>query len=446
MVEHPVPATAALVLTPAKAGLCAGRSNTLEVLVRLHGPDASSARSTEQSQPRALALVIDSSGSMQGRPLDEAKRCAAWVVSRMRPNDKVAVVQFDQSARLVWPAVEVGDGKAVANAIQSIVCGGATALHAGWQQGAESLAGCLATGLRRVILLSDGEANQGERDPIVIASDCQRWAAQGVTTSTYGLGESFNEELMVAMARQGGGTQYFGQSAEDLMGPFEQELSLIDHRCLTDLRLSFRALPGVSVDVLNDLPQVEGAIRLQDLAYGAEAWVLLRLQVPAWAIDVVQQGNQLLQVTVFGRDMAGETVVLQPAQLSLPVLSPEAWGTLPVDELASRRLTEVAAANALDNMRAAMRRGDFDGVREMLQAARKEFGASEWVRSILDAMEQLAKDQEGIRFLAKELLYSSVSLKTKLRSVHESAQVDAATEAVAPAFLRRSGRQGRDLR
>jgi Ca-activated chloride channel family protein len=92
--------------------------------------------------------------------------------------------------------------------------------------------------LKRVILLSDGQANEGLTDAAAIAAQCAEWAARGVTTSTYGLGNSFNEELMVAMARAGGGNHYYGDTAEDLMDPFQQELELLGNLCLRDLRLS----------------------------------------------------------------------------------------------------------------------------------------------------------------------------------------------------------------
>jgi len=61
----------------------------------------------------------------------------------------------------------------------------------------------------RVLLLSDGNANAGaSRDPGEIAAQRAAAAARRVTTSTYGLGRAFNEELMVAMARSGLGNHY----------------------------------------------------------------------------------------------------------------------------------------------------------------------------------------------------------------------------------------------
>jgi len=145
------PTSTRVVITPLRPALVEEQTNVLDVLVRVQAPDAPPASLLPSDTKRALALVIDSSGSMKGRPLDEAKRCAQAVVRGLRPLDLVAVVQFDQSVRLVWPATEVGDGLAVSDAIQRIEDGGATALHEGWFLGAQAMGACpLTASLRRV--------------------------------------------------------------------------------------------------------------------------------------------------------------------------------------------------------------------------------------------------------------------------------------------------------
>ena len=68
-----------IVLTPRRAGLLAGQNNTVDVLVRIQTPDAPEGH-TSVRPPQAIALVIDCSGSMEGRPLAEARRCAEYVV------------------------------------------------------------------------------------------------------------------------------------------------------------------------------------------------------------------------------------------------------------------------------------------------------------------------------------------------------------------------------
>ncbi len=316
-----------ILLTPLRNGLRAGQDNTVDVLVRVQAPDAPEANAPVRP-PQAIALVIDRSGSMSGHPLAEAKRCAEFVVSRMRPTDSVSVVQFDSHVQRLWPAMPLGSGDAVRGAISRIEAGGSTNLHGGWLEGADTLAHVPGSGLKRVILLSDGCANEGLTDEAQIAAQCAEWVARGITTSTYGLGRNFNEELMVAMASAGSGSNYYGDTAEDLMEPFQQELDLLANLALRQVELSVSVPDGFQVEVLNQLPSVGNGWRLPDLAWGAEAWAIVRVTVPAGAIPAIGDSLTVLRVSVAGLSLKGEPLALEKAVLALPVLPPAEFDAL----------------------------------------------------------------------------------------------------------------------
>jgi len=431
-----------VLLTPRCAGLIAGRNNVVDVLVRIQAPEAPVGH-TAVRPPQAIALVIDRSGSMEGRPLAEARRCAAYVVGKLRPTDAVSLVQFDNRVQRLWPAVPLGDGAPVRAAIAGIHSGGNTHLHGGWHEGAKTLADVAGAGLKRVILLSDGQANEGLTDAAAIAAQCAEWAAKGVTTSTYGLGNSFNEELMVAMARAGGGNHYYGDTAEDLMDPFQQELELLGNLCLRDLRLAASAPDGVDVRVVNELQAVDGGWRLPDLAWGAEAWAVLRLTVPAGALPPLGQMLSLLRVSVGGRSLEGEAVTLERAGLALPVISASAFDKLTDDELVSRRLVELAAADALSRMRVAADRGDWVAVDRLLEVASRQFAGNEWVAAVLAAMKEIAESRSRERMM-KESMYSASKLRSRLSAKDEDVNFCVAAESIErPAYLRRKPSQGK---
>ena len=110
--------------------------------------------------------------------------------------------------------------------ITEISTSGMTALHAGWLMGAEEVAKYKTEkSLNRVLLLSDGNANVGLTSTEQIKQQCAQLADLDVTTSTYGLGHEFNEELMIEMANSGLGQGYYGETADDLSDPFKEELS-----------------------------------------------------------------------------------------------------------------------------------------------------------------------------------------------------------------------------
>jgi Ca-activated chloride channel family protein len=434
----------AVLLTPRRAGLVAGQHQTVDVLLRVQAPDAP-AQPSASRPPQSLALVIDRSGSMAGQPLAEARRCAAFVLSRLRATDRVALVQFDDRVQRLWPAAPLGEGRAQRMALAGIAAGGATDLHGGWLEGAHALAEARPEsggGLQRVILLSDGAANRGLTDTSAIAAQCQDWAARGISTSTYGLGQRFNEELMVAMARAGGGSSYYGDTAADLMEPFERELALLENLCLRGLRLSVEVPGGVQVQVLNDLLQIDGSWHLPDLAWGAEAWAVLRLTVPAELPQTPGQSVPLLRVHIQGIASDGTAVRLERTGLALPVMDATAHAALAEDELVRRRVTELDAAEMLARVRRAAADGDWAHVDRMLDDAARQFGEHDWLDAVLRAMRGIATNRERERTL-KETMYAGSTLRNRLAAKGEGTYSALRDEVEVPAFLRRKTVQGK---
>ena len=276
-------------LRPERGALPAG-GGTVRALVDLAVDFPPSERERE---PLSLALIIDRSGSMSGAPLQHAKQAAVAAVTALRDGDRVAVVGYDQQVGLVVPSTPVGEDRgAIAQAIAAVRAGGTTALHAGWVEGCtQVLTAPVASGLGRVVLLSDGLANVGVTDPAAIAEDVARVTADGVTTSTIGLGRQFDEGLMRHVADAGGGSFTFVESPEQLDGLFETELaglSALRGRRVT-LELRGRGVRFVSASGGARLAGGGPAgttLELPDLIAGLPREFLVTLEVePGAAID-----------------------------------------------------------------------------------------------------------------------------------------------------------------
>lgn len=429
-----------LILTPRRAALLAGFDNQLDILVRLQAPDAP-VEGRKERPLYGIGLVIDHSGSMAGRPLEEAKRCASFVVDRLRADDQISLVQFDNRIGVLCPAKPKTDGRELMQAIASIHEGGNTNLHGGWRAGAESLVEvAIAAGLRRVILLSDGCANEGVTDTDAIAEQCRELATKGVTTSTYGLGNHFNEELMVAMAKAGQGNHYYGDTADDLMEPFQEEFDLLANLCLKGLTLTASVPSGAKVELLNDYAgNAQQGWRLPDVAWGAEAWAVLRIRLPKGMLP--QEGQSLLciEVSVKGSDLDGNSIALLPEGLALPALNSAAIGAVAEDELVVRRLAELEAAGVLTRTREAARSNDWDRVDRLLADAERRFAGNDWVASVVEAIRTIAKSRSRERFM-KEALYSASSFSQRLADKDEGIELMESSKAM---YLRRKRSRGK---
>jgi Ca-activated chloride channel family protein len=93
-------------------------------------------------------------------------------------------------------------------------------------------------------------------------------------------------------------------------------------------------------------------------------------------------------------------------------------------------------------MRAAAAAGDWDRVDALLAAASLQFAANDWVAAVLEAMRAVAARRARER-LAKELLYSSGKLRSRLAAKDESVAFSVADSPSVPAYLRRKSAQGK---
>ena len=437
-----------LMVTPRRQGVCADGSTELDVLVRVQAPDAPAVGAGRRKHRLNLAFVIDRSGSMNGRPLEEAKRCVSAMAAALQPDDRAALVAYDDEVHLLQSSLPIGDNRVLCELVNGIHSGGTTNLHGGWLRGAGALADTLDENqLARVILLSDGMANEGETHVGTIAKQCAELASTGVTTSTYGLGHSFNEALMVAMAREGCGNHYYGRTADDLMGPFREEFALLENLCARDVRLSVRGEPGVEVKMRNAYPLVGGhAWKLPDLAYDGEAWALLRVRVaPGVRNRIDAEGRlALLEVSASFATLDGGDGELPVSTLRLPVVNDETWNRLEEDATVSRRAMELEAARYQRRVAEAARNHDWARVDQLLGEAETRAGENPWVHEVLDGLRGIAQERDDV-MLSKEATYGAARMDSRLAgkdAVFEDL-MDAQVEASKRPYLRRKRMQGR---
>ena len=437
--------TISLDVTPLRDALLEGHNNACLALVRVKAPAAPALQTRRKALN--LALVIDRSGSMSGRPLEEAKRCVGMIIDRLGPQDRAAVVTYDSEVETVVPAQRVTDPAVFHRALAQVQSRGMTALFGGWLAGAEQAAlGVNEDAISRVMLLSDGCANEGPNAIEDIGPHVATMAASGVSTSTCGLGNGFNEDLMMGMAKAGQGQGYYGDTAEDLLDPFTTEFELMRALCARKLRLSLQTPEGVKAKVLNEYTQEgDGRWAMPDLAFGAEGWALVSLTVPARLCTPGATIDQLLQVTVSLDDCQSNRTRVLDHTLSLPTLPAGAFSALAEDARVKARAQELRAAELQLEARTAARRGRWDQVDQILRKAEQEAGENPWVAEGLKALRVHAEARRTEEF-AKETVYKSRAMSSRLTSSDDvEPRFSLKNEAEMPSYLRRKVEQGKRM-
>jgi Ca-activated chloride channel family protein len=406
-------------LVAVKPALLAANKNIVDVLVRIQAPDAPK-NGLPERPPLNLAIVIDRSGSMDGKPLYEAKRAAGGMVDSLKPTDRACVVAYDDNVKVIAQSQPVENKLPFIIAIQAIESGGSTNLHGGWLAGADEVAPHIASNvISRVLLLSDGNANNGLTQTDEIANQCAGLAETGVTTSTYGLGHHFNEDLMQAMASSGCGNAYYSETGESLMERFREEFSLLSALCARNVHLSLTPVSGASIEVLNPYEIVNANCwRLPDLAYDGECWAVVRVSLDAENAPTDEETLALLQASVTYNELDGKQHELPEVWLTLPFVDGITYDGIQADEKIYARIIEADAARLQERARTAARNGDWYTVKTLLQEVRKMAEHSPWLNQIVKTLEELAAREDYIAF-SKQAQYSARGLSGRMRSKKE---------------------------
>lgn len=234
--------------------------------------------------PVNLALVIDRSGSMSGAKIDRARQAAIEAVRRLGPDDRVAIIVYNNHAHTLVPSQRVGDARGLERTIESISTGGGTNLYGGLEVGALEIRRYIEDNyVHRVILLSDGLANVGPSSPRELARFGGELVRQGISVSTIGVGIDFNEDLMTRLANRSDGNTYFVEHSRDLARIFQKELgdvlNVVARRVIVEVKFPEGVRPRRLVGRDGRVDDQRVVVELNQLYGGSEKFALIEVEI-----------------------------------------------------------------------------------------------------------------------------------------------------------------------
>ena len=328
--------------------------------------------------PLNLCLILDHSGSMNGRPLETVKQAASRLVEKLSQGDRLSVVVFDHRAKVLVSNQVIDNPATIKRQIAQLKADGGTAIDEGLKLGIEEMAKGKREAISQAFLLTDGENEHGDNNRCLKLAELA--ASYNLTVNTLGFGDRWNQDILERIADAGGGTLSLIAKPEQVIDEFGKLFNRIQSVGLTNSYLLLELMPGVRLAELKPIAQVapdtielpvqkEGdrfIVRLGDLMTDLERVVLANLY-----IGQMPEGKQTiarLQIRYDdpGIDRTGLVSEVIPVEANFvpnyqPVLNPQVQKSILA--LAKYRQTKLAETK--------LQQGDRAGAATMLQTAAK---------------------------------------------------------------------------
>jgi Ca-activated chloride channel family protein len=291
---------------------------------------------------------------MSGGKLAYVKRAAEHALCLLSDRDRASVIIYDDAVEVLAPSQSMSPVTRARfiEAIKQVRTGGMTNLSGGWFTGCDQIADHQrAEAINRALLLTDGLANQGITDQEELASHAKALHQRGIATTTFGVGNDFNEFLLQAIADAGGGHFYFIDSADQIPNYFAGELGEMLETVAREVTLSLGVPDGAKALLINDIRCEVGDVGLRAFlgdAYSSQTHELVvRLDLPARPLGE----TVLVEPRLAYFSVASETSASAGEQLAFTVAGPAQVADQPVDEevlsIAARLEVEGAKLRAL---------------------------------------------------------------------------------------------------
>ncbi|KAF0685069.1 Aste57867_22997 [Aphanomyces stellatus] len=368
------PATKSIALTTAVelAQVRASAAATTFVNCHLVAPPCNVA----ERKPIDVVVVLDKSGSMSGSKLHLCKQTVTFLSQQLQEADRVALVTYGSDVttdlRLTKMTTE---GKALlVDTVNAVHTDGMTNMSGGLMAGIDQLTyvenGDPPNPVRSILVLTDGQANQGVTTPDGLATLLQSMLPPTTSLHTFGYGSDHDAALLGQLADIGHGSYYFITNVDRVMLAFADCLGGLLSVVAQNIKLECVAAPGVLLAAVKTkrpittmVDQVHVEVDIGDLYADETRDVLLQVQLTpvATAVDAAALVTFRLRYVNILESCAAS------ASATATIDRPLVVSTNVVNEDVLLQKQRVVVTDALEEALAAAARGAFENAKDVLR-------------------------------------------------------------------------------
>ena len=373
--------------------------------------------------PLNLSLVLDKSGSMSGKKIQNLRHAAKLVVDRLGPEDTISIVAFSDRKYLIAKSQQVVDQQDLKRKIDRIRDGGGTAISGGMGQGLAELDKALSPDrVSRMLLLTDGQTFGDEKQCLKLGKKAGK---SGVVVNALGLGDDWNEDLLDEIAEASGGVADFIDSPDKIVAFFEQAVKSMQDTVVQNAQLVLRLASGVTPrQVWQVLPMISnlGYRPLSDRDVQVELGELEKGQPRSLLVELLisprPAGSYRIAQAEVGYDVPGLQLVNEKVKADIMLdFSADAVQAKRYDAEVMNIVEKVTAFKLQTRALEEAKMGNVAGASQKLRAAATrllEMGEDELAQSALEEAENLEKSGQMSARGTKKLRYETRKLTQRL--------------------------------
>ncbi|MCK5727680.1 MAG: VWA domain-containing protein [Methylococcales bacterium] len=201
-------------------------ANVVYMDVIIKGPKKM--RQKTMTRATDMMIVLDRSASMvSDNKMLFAKKAIQDVLARLNPQDRFSLISFSSTSvvhsKLVNMNADTRD--MLSHVVKNIGTDGSTNMGDGLLNALSLMSDNESTHLKKILLLSDGQVNQGIEAPAKLAEIVTKITKTGTVVSTIGMGLGFNESLLASLADYGMGHYSYLEKLSGLGDILEKDLT-----------------------------------------------------------------------------------------------------------------------------------------------------------------------------------------------------------------------------
>jgi len=202
----------------------------------------------KEVQGKTIVFVLDTSGSMTGEKIVQAKAALRYCIERLGSDDRFDVMRFSSDVERLSSSGLIAASDANKRRAQEFIDGfeaaGGTAIDEALQAALTSVA---SESSALVLFVTDGRPTVGEVNAGEILKGAGRRNSGHARVFTMGVGEDLDTHLVDLVAQQHGGTSHYVRPGEDVKLAISALYEHIAYPVLTDVSLTIDGVKAYAV-------------------------------------------------------------------------------------------------------------------------------------------------------------------------------------------------------